>query len=73
MICEKTPYRLQLAPHLTGCPAPWIKFVYKFNPDGYSPGNLSTVLRSTYNAHFSNHVVTFESHEDYMMFLMNWS
>lgn len=45
----------------------------KFNPDGYSSHNLATVLRSTYNAHFSNHVVTFESHEDYMMFLMNWS
>jgi hypothetical protein len=73
MICEKTPYRLQLVPHLLGCPEFWIRFIDTVNPDGYSKVQVDTVLQEVYHAVLRDHVVTFDSHEDYMMFLMNWS
>ena len=73
MICEKTPYRLQLTPQLLGCPEFWIRFIDTVNPDGFRPDKVNTVLQEVYHAVLCDHVVTFASPEDYMIFLMNWS
>jgi len=73
MTCIQKPYRLQLGKYLYLCPEPWIKFVQTVNPTGHMENQVDLALRDVYHARLVNHVVKFDSREDYMMFLMNWS
>jgi hypothetical protein len=73
MNCQKQPALLELSAYINDCPELWIKFIKSVNPTGLTCANVDIVLRDVYRAELSNHKVTFHSHTDYMMFLMNWS
>lgn len=64
---------IKLAPYLDLCPAHWIKFVRSVNPTGKKEHAVDLVLHDVYNATLSDHIVTFRSESDLMLFLLNWS